>query len=150
MKRKHGGRGLSSVEQVVRGEENSLGFYAFTSEETLIKGVRACETIDTEGTINSNDFKKQKSQELKDKWSEKRMYGQFIRNRPEEVDREKSWSWLSRGDLKVETEALLCAAQEQALRTNYVKHHIDKNANTPIVQVMWKEWRKCSAYSEWL
>ena len=135
MKRKHGGRGLSSVEQVVRGEENSLGFYVFNSEETLIKGVRACETIDTEGTINSNDFKKQKSQELKDKWSEKRMYGQFIRNRPEEVDGEKSWSWLSRGDLKAETEALLCAAQEQALRTNYIKHHIDKTANNPLCRL---------------
>lgn len=138
VKRKNGGRGLSSIEQVVRGEENSLGFYVLNSEETLIKGVRASETINTEGTINSNDFKRQKSQELKDRWSEKRMYGQFIRNRPEEVDREKSWTWLSRGDLKPETEALLCAAQEQALRTNYVKYHIDKTADTSLCRLCGK------------
>ena len=34
--------------------------------------------------------------------------------------------WLSRGDLKVGTEALLCAAQEQTIRTKYMKYHIDK------------------------
>ena len=28
--------------------------------------------------------------------------------------------------MKIGTEALLCAAQEQAIRTNYVKHHINK------------------------
>ena len=28
--------------------------------------------------------------------------------------------------LKVQTEALLCNAQEQAFRTNSIKHHIDK------------------------
>ena len=32
---------------------------------------------------------------------------------------------VEKGDLKPETEALICAAQEQALRTNYIKHKID-------------------------
>ena len=54
------------------------------------------------------------------------MHGQFIRKMTEKVDKEKKWQWLPRGDLKVETEALLCAAQEQAIRTNYIKYHIDK------------------------
>ena len=40
--------------------------------------------------------------------------------------RKKTWQWLSRGDSKVRTEALLCATQEQAIRTNYIKYHIDK------------------------
>ena len=53
------------------------------------------------------------------------MHGQFIRETTEKVDKEKTWQWLSRGDLKVETEALLSAAQEQAIRTNYMKFHID-------------------------
>ena len=30
------------------------------------------------------------------------------------------------------TEVLICAAQEQALRTNWVKHHIDKTAPSPL------------------
>ena len=45
------------------------------------------------------------------------MHGQFIRETMETVDKEKMWQWLSNGDLKVRTEALLCAAQEQTIRT---------------------------------
>ena len=48
MKRKEGGRGLISVEQCVKGEENSLGFYVANSEELLIRGVCASGTIQTE------------------------------------------------------------------------------------------------------
>ena len=67
------------------------------------------------------EFKKQKAKELKEKWSEKQMHGQFIRETMDKVDEEKTWQWLSRGDSKVGTEVLLCAAQEQAIRTNYMK-----------------------------
>ena len=58
------------------------------------------------------------------------MHGQFIRKTMEKVDKEKTWQWLSRGDLKIVTEALLCAAQEQAIRTNYLKYHIDKTSES--------------------
>ena len=37
--------------------------------------------------------------------------------------------WQKKAALKVETEAMLCAAQEQAIRTNYVKHQINKTAS---------------------
>ena len=33
------------------------------------------------------------------------MYGQFVRERPERVDKEKIWDWLSRSDMKIGTEA---------------------------------------------
>ena len=36
----------------------------------------------------------------------------------ETVDNIKTWWWTRKGDLKVETEVLIFAAQEQALRTN--------------------------------
>ena len=39
----------------------------------------------------------------------------------------KTWNWLDRSDLKVEMEAHLCAAQEQAIRINYVKYHVVKS-----------------------
>ena len=45
VKRKEEGRGLISVEQCIREEENSLGFYVANSEENLIAGVLAAETI---------------------------------------------------------------------------------------------------------
>ena len=65
IKRKMGGRGLMSVERCVREEENSLCFYVANSAENLIKGVAAAETINTEDTVTSGEFKKQKAQELK-------------------------------------------------------------------------------------
>ena len=48
MRRKEGGCGLISVEQCVKGEENSLGFYVANSEDLLIRGVCASGTIQTE------------------------------------------------------------------------------------------------------
>ena len=133
--RKEGGRGLMSVEHCVREEENSLGFYVVNSEENLIRGVSAAKTINMEDILTSGEFKKQIEQELKQNWSEKKMYGQFVREMPENVDRDKTWQWLSKCDLKIGTEALLCAAQEQAIRTNYVKHYIDKTSESPLCRL---------------
>ena len=44
--------------------------------------------------------------------------------------------WLSRGDLKVGTEALLCAAQEQAIRANYIKYH---TSDSPLCRLCGKK-----------
>ena len=142
VKRKEGGRGLISVERWIREEGNSLGFYVAYSEENLIRGILTAETINTRETITSVEFKKQREKEQKEKWSEKPMHGQFIRETTEKVDKEKTWQWLSRGDLKVGTEALLCAAQEQAIRTNYIKYHIDKTA--PCVDCVGKKLKLCN------
>ena len=40
--------------------------------------------------------------------------------------------------MKIGTEALLCAAQEQAIRTNYVKHHIGKTSESPLCRLCGK------------
>ena len=49
------------------------------------------------------------------------------------------WQWLSRGDLKFGTESLLCAAQEQAIRTNYMKYHIDKTSESSLCRLFGKK-----------
>ena len=64
IKRKDGGRGLISVERCVREQENSLGFYVANSEENLIRGVAAAETINIENIVTSGEFNK-KAEELK-------------------------------------------------------------------------------------
>ena len=61
---KEEGRGLIIVEGCIEEEENSQGFYDSTSEENLIRRVAAAETIITEDTVTSGEFKKQKAQEL--------------------------------------------------------------------------------------
>ena len=63
------------------------------------------------------------------------MHGQFIRKMTEKVDKGKTWQWLSSGDLKVGIEALLCAAQEQAISTNYMKYHIDKTSESHLYRL---------------
>ena len=50
------------------------------------------------------------------------MHGQFITKTTEKADQEKTWQWLSKGNLKVGTGALLGAAQEQAIGTKCVQH----------------------------
>ena len=68
-------------------------------------------------------------------WKEKKMYGQFIRDMPEGTDKEKSWLWLRKCDLKIPSEALICSAQEQIIITNYVKYHIDKSVDSPFCRM---------------
>ena len=64
-------------------------------------------------------------------WKQKQMYGQFIRDTPEGIGKEKSRLWLREYDVKIPSEALICSAQEQAIKTNYVKYHIDKSVDSP-------------------
>ena len=43
------------------------------------------------------------------------MYRQLVREMPETTDEKETWNWLRKADLKVETEAMLCAVQKQAI-----------------------------------
>ena len=63
------------------------------------------------------------------------MYGQFLREMPETVDKNNTWKWTRKSDLKVETEglSLIFAAQKQVLRTNYVK--FNKSVDSPLCRV---------------
>ena len=53
------------------------------------------------------------------------MYGQVVTEIPETTDEKETWYWLRKADLKVETDVMLCATQEQAILANYVKHKKD-------------------------
>ena len=69
------------------------------------------------------------------------MHRKFIWETTEKVDKKKTWQWLP-SDLKVATEALLCAAQEQAIRANYMKYHIDKTSESPLCRMCGKKGEK--------
>jgi hypothetical protein len=57
---------------------------------------------------------------LKKKWENKVMHGQYIRNIDRQlISEEDTFLWLSKGDLKVETESEIVAAQDQASQTMY-------------------------------
>ena len=58
---------------------------------------------------------------LKEKWKNKVMHGQYIRNIDRQhISEEDTFLWLSKGDLKAETESEIVAAQDQALQTKYL------------------------------
>ena len=57
---------------------------------------------------------------LKEKWKNKVMHGQYIRNIDRQlISEEDTFLWLSKGDLKAETESEIVTAQDQALQTKY-------------------------------
>ena len=101
IKRNEGGRGLSSVKYVIRGEENSLGHYVLHSEEKLLRGACEAGAIKTESTVNTKDFKKQKAEERKEKFLEKKMHGQFSREMPENSTKKNLGIGYPEGMLKL-------------------------------------------------
>ena len=113
-------RGLVSVEDYVEEEKCSLTKYATQSKEALVK-IAAAELNLEKNTVNVS--KKEKENRLKE-WKEKALHGQFVRE-TECHNENKKWEWLRKGELKRETESLLCAAQEQTIiaLTRPVKFH---------------------------
>ena len=48
----------------------------------------------------------------------------------EGIDWDMTWQWIAKEDLKECTEALICSAQEQALRTNDTRFHIGRTTES--------------------
>ena len=105
IKMKEVARGLMSVEHCVKEEDISLGFHANNFQENHINGVASAEAINTEDPVTIREFKKQEQN-----WHEKKMHGLFVREIPQKADQERTWQWLSKADLEIGTETLLCAA----------------------------------------
>ena len=62
------------------------------------------------------------------------MYGQNVRQ-IEDKGKGNTWNWLRKSNLKRCNKAFICSAQEQALRTNYMKFHIDKTGEPPLCRI---------------
>ena len=52
------------------------------------------------------------------------MYGYFERQ-TNKIAFVKTWKWIRKGNIKRESESFLIAAQNNAIRTNYIKVKID-------------------------
>ena len=62
------------------------------------------------------------------------MHEQFARDM-EDKDKNNTWRWMRKSDLKGCTEALICSAQEQSIPTNYIKYNIDKTGKSPLCRM---------------
>ena len=61
----------------------------------------------------------------KQKWEEKQLHGRFKRL-INNISHGKTCTWLRKRNFKRETESLLMAAQNSAIKTNHIKVRIDK------------------------
>ena len=61
------------------------------------------------------------------------MHGKYVREMVGIVW-DRTWRWMAKGDLKAfrRTEVPICSVQEQGLRTNYMRFHIDHPAESPL------------------
>ena len=114
--KKEGGRGLASIDDTADASIQRLEDYIEKYERGLITTIR----VNTEITINER-----MTTTRKQKLEGKQLYGRFkllINN----ISHQKTWTWLKKGNLKRETESLLIAAQDNAIRSNHTKARIDK------------------------
>ena len=120
--RSEGGRGMQSVEECVNIERRELGQYLKHSQEewlTMAWNEKVI-SVDEEPEM----YKERIENQRKEEWENKPMQGQYQRQ-TKEIAQDGSWQWLTRGELKKETEGMLMAAQDQALRTRYIQNRID-------------------------
>ena len=114
--RKEGGRGLASIEDSVETSIQRLEDYKEKHERGLITAIRN----NTDNTIDNRMTKTRKQ-----KWEGKKLYGRFkqlINN----ISHDKTWTWPRKRNFERETESLLMAAQNSAIRTNHITARIDK------------------------
>jgi hypothetical protein len=131
-KRKAGGRGLISIEQTVREEERSLRQYTEEMAKTdpLIKEYK----------------KKERPEEVRDNemettWQDKTLHGNYHQRVAKVADLQKTYQWLETSNLKDNTEALIVAAQEQALKTRAIEAKIYHTRQDP-------KCRRCHEHEE--
>ena len=122
--RDKGGKGLKEIEDTVAEAVIDLHQYVKGSEEKILIAARKVNEINEEETVT--EFKERKQNERRERWKDKTLHGQYLRQ-TENVAEQNRWIWLKKAGLKRETESLIMAAQEQAIRTNLIKAKIDKS-----------------------
>ena len=84
-------RGLMSCESCIRAEENGIGWYVKNTVEPLLILVRQGGIINTEECVTKEEYKRSKTEEREQKWSNKKMYGQYCRETSDDIDKGKRW-----------------------------------------------------------
>ena len=134
LKRSEGGRGMISVEECIKSE--SKGLYEYVNEqakeEAMLQEVVRENILHEEET--KVDYQRKLHQQRVEGFRGKSLHGKF-RKSTEEVADQRSWEWLKSGYMKKGTEAMITAAQDQALRTNWIKAHIDGHDCSPMCRL---------------
>uniref|UniRef100_A0A3P9JW03 Protein kinase domain-containing protein n=1 Tax=Oryzias latipes TaxID=8090 RepID=A0A3P9JW03_ORYLA len=119
--RKEGGRGLVSVEATIQDETSKMHEYIklkAPTDSVLSECLRQWRAEDTVLEDRSS-------------WEDKSLHGMYHRTITEVADIKKSYQWLERAGLQDSTEALILAAQEQALSTRAIEAQIYHTRQDP-------------------
>ena len=122
MKWKEGGIGLIIVEDCITTERGGMYDYLREGNEDMLSGALKGNVIEDGET--KEEVTKRKRDERKKTLHEGKLQGQFVK-KTRNIVYEVSGNWIRNVFLKKETEGMLFAAQEQALRTNSIKVKID-------------------------
>ena len=123
-----GGKGILSLEECVNAEKRSLGQYLKMNEDEWLRSAWE------EGLIKEDED----PEIYREKTSNSRM--EECKVSPcmaSSLERTKTypamilWQWLQRGELKKETEVMIMAAQDLALRTRSIQRAIDGTNISP-------------------
>ena len=90
-------------------------------------------------SVTPKEYKQKMKRKRTEDLSGKQLHGQFKRETDELSG--VSWEWIRTVELKKETEGLIFAAQDQALRTNAVKARIENQNVSP-------KCRMCGSHDE--
>jgi hypothetical protein len=139
--RKDVGRGLLQIEGAYVTEVIKLKEHVKHTDEPLMQIVRTHQHNTSSTLFHAvtnlqkslqSDMKQIKTttRNLKERWEEKKLNGQFSQSLDEElIDTEQSYQWLKFGDIKGETECFIMAAQDQVISKNYFKKKLKVDAN---------------------
>ena len=111
-------RGFAGIEDCVDASIKRIEDYIKKSKERWIT-----ETDNRIGNIWPDRKNKNQKENKKQKWEEKQLLWDFNRQ-TDGIAHEKTWRWLRKGHLKIETESFQIVEQN-AIRTNYIKAKID-------------------------
>ncbi|XP_067945181.1 uncharacterized protein [Watersipora subatra] len=120
--RKDGGRGLKSLQQRVKEEEQGIKAHAAsmaTSGKCLGEFQSAALTMDLRHDDEKND------------WRTKPVHGAYRRQISKVGDLHQTYMWLKNGNLTTNTDSLIIAAQEQVLPTRQLQTKVYHTRDDP-------------------
>jgi len=139
--RRLGGRGLKSLEMTIENEKRGLTEYIQQKVDDPLLAIARAGTLYPQYDETHEEWQGRTTREKHKAWTEKPMHGQYARQIESLTTKETRFSWLKDVNLKIETEALITAAQDQALNTKAHKTYIMKVSKDP-------KCRMCKAADE--
>lgn len=106
-----GGRGIRSVENIVKYTEQKLKDYINKGSNKILTNI-AQQTNE----ITAIEYKQQIEKQYFNNWMQKPLHSQFFKQLPDNIDKKLTYAWL-KNNIKSATEALITSAQDQGLPT---------------------------------